>query len=72
VVVANTFNPSTQEAEASLVYRVPGQSGLHRETLSQRKRGGRRKKRKRRRRRKRRGEVEAETLEMTLKLEYAI
>jgi hypothetical protein len=41
-VVAHTFNPSTWEAEgrrisefeASLVYRVPGQPGLHRETLS--------------------------------------
>jgi hypothetical protein len=43
-VVAHTFNPSTQEAEAGgfLSSRpawstewVPGQQGLHRETLSQ-------------------------------------
>lgn len=41
-VVAYTFKPSTQEAEAdlyeleaSLVYRVPGQPELRRETLSQ-------------------------------------
>jgi hypothetical protein len=49
-VVAHAFNPSTWEAEAgeSLSSRpawstegVPGQSGLHRETLSQKnKRGG--------------------------------
>jgi hypothetical protein len=40
--VAHAFNPSTREAEAggflsseaSLVYRVPGQSELYRETLS--------------------------------------
>jgi hypothetical protein len=34
-MVANVFNPSTQEAEANLVYteRVLGQPGLHRETL---------------------------------------
>jgi hypothetical protein len=43
-VVAHTFDPSIWEAgrrisefEASLVYRVPGQPGLHRETLSQKK-----------------------------------
>jgi hypothetical protein len=33
-VVAHAFNPNTREAEASLVYRVPGQPGLYRETLS--------------------------------------
>ena len=44
-VVAPAFNPSTWEAEAggisefeaSLVYRVPGQPGLYRETLSWKK-----------------------------------
>jgi hypothetical protein len=47
-VVAHAFNPSTWEAEAgrflsfeaslaSLVYRVPGQPGLHREALSKKK-----------------------------------
>jgi hypothetical protein len=43
-VVAHTFNPSTREAEAGgflssrpawSTERVPGQPGLHRETLSQ-------------------------------------
>ena len=41
-VVAQAFNPSTQEAEAgrfefkvSLVYKAPGQPELYRETLSQ-------------------------------------
>ena len=43
VVVAHTFNPSTQEAEeggslssrpAWSTERIPGQSGLQRETLS--------------------------------------
>ena len=42
VVVAHSFNPSIQEAErqadvcefeASLVYLIPGQPGIHRETL---------------------------------------
>jgi hypothetical protein len=32
-VVVHAFNPSTWEAEAG-GYRVPGQPGLHRETLS--------------------------------------
>jgi hypothetical protein len=45
-VVAQAFNPSTWEAEAggrisefeaSLVYIVPGQPGLHRETLCQKR-----------------------------------
>jgi hypothetical protein len=45
-VVAHTFNPSTWEAEAGgflssrpawSIERVPGQPGLHRETLSQKK-----------------------------------
>lgn len=41
-VVMHTFNPSTQEGDAdecefkdSLVYRIPGQPGLHNEMLSQ-------------------------------------
>jgi hypothetical protein len=33
-VMAHVFNPSSREAEASLVYRVLGQPGLYRETLS--------------------------------------
>jgi hypothetical protein len=45
-VVAHTFNPSTREAEAGgflslrsawSTKRVPGQPGLYRETLSQKK-----------------------------------
>jgi hypothetical protein len=45
-VVAHAFNPSTWEAEAGgflssrpawSTKRVPGQPGLHRETLSQKK-----------------------------------
>jgi hypothetical protein len=35
-VVAHTYNPSIQEAKAG-GSRVPGQSGLHSETLSQKK-----------------------------------
>ena len=31
--MVHTFNPSTQEAEAAEVSLVPGQLGLHRETL---------------------------------------
>jgi hypothetical protein len=56
MVIVYAFNPSSLETEAyrslslegSLVYKVPGQPGLHRETLSQntRRRGrGRRRRR---------------------------
>jgi hypothetical protein len=33
--MAHAFNPSSQEEEASLIYRVAGQPGLYREILSQ-------------------------------------
>jgi hypothetical protein len=36
-VVVHAFNPSTPEAEAGLVYRVQGQPGLYRKTLSRKK-----------------------------------
>jgi hypothetical protein len=54
-VVAHAFNPSTLEAEAgisefesTLVYKVPGQPGLHRETLSQKNKKTKKKKKKKR------------------------
>ena len=39
-MVAHAFNPSTWEAEASLVYKVSSRTarGLHRETLSRKER----------------------------------
>jgi hypothetical protein len=37
-VVEHSFNPSTREAEASLVYRVPRLPELHRETPCLKKR----------------------------------
>jgi hypothetical protein len=51
-VMAHAFSPSRDrqisEFEASLVYRVPGQQRLHRETLSQKDKEEKRKKEERR------------------------